>query len=356
MMTFYDIEYLIIYAVLAFLFLMGLRPKKQKWGGGESKPLFMIDLPMSQAMKGMACVMILTSHWGLKRFGGVNDLGHISKIVWSMSAQIALVWFMFFSGYGMSLKQIEKKDIFGKWKRSCLKVYVPCLFVCIVAFCLFAILPDNISESTRTALGIDEDIHILHNLTWNGIWQILPNLFGHEFWYVECILIFYSIFYLACWLAQKYQVDMTWILALFFVGYFFFARWFWGAQGAHFYRFCWTFMFGHAVAKRTRLSWAVFVFFLLTTLVEKGLMNVYLWATVGLLTVSLINNKFEMRGRGILYLGAISYMFYLSHIRIGYHILTYLHIDSIIVWTIIATISSALLYEINKRFIKRIIK
>ena len=115
-------------------------------------------------------------------------------------------------------------------------------------------------------------------------------------------------------------------------------------------------MFGHAVAKKTKLSWAIFVFFLLTMLVEKGLMNVYLWATVGLLIVSLINNKFEMKGRGILYLGAISYIFYLSHIRIGYHILTYLHIDSIIVWTIIATISSALLYEINKRLIKRIVK
>lgn len=164
------------------------------------------------------------------------------------------------------------------------------------------------------------------------------------------------MFYLSYWLSLKYHVDITWFLALFFVGYFFFARWFWGAQEAHFYRFCWTFMFGHAVAKKTKLSWAIFVFFLLTMLVEKGLMNVYLWATVGLLIVSLINNKFEMKGRGILYLGAISYIFYLSHIRIGYHILTYLHIDSIIVWTIIATISSALLYEINKRLIKRIVK
>lgn len=132
MMTFYDIEYLVIYLFLALLFLTGLRPIKH---GG--KPLFIIDLPMSQAMKGVACVMILTSHWGLKRFGGVTDLGHISKVVWSMSAQIALVWFMFFSGYGMSLKQMEKKDIFDKWKKSCLKVYVPCLFICIVTFILF---------------------------------------------------------------------------------------------------------------------------------------------------------------------------------------------------------------------------
>lgn len=348
-----DIEFLIIYLVLFSLFVSGLRKKHQYSGAA---PLFVMDLPMSQAMKGIACVMILTSHWGLKRFGGVTDLGYISKVVWSMSAQIALVWFMFFSGYGMSLKQMEKKDIFNKWKKSCLKVYVPCLFICIVTFILFAFLPDNLSESTRNALGVDEDIHILHNLTWNGVGQILPNLFGHEFWYVECILIFYSMFYLSYWLSLKYRVDITWLLALFFVGYFFFARCFYGVQNAHFYRFCWTFMFGHAVAKRTKLSWAVFVFFLLTTLVEKELMNVYLWAMVSLLIVSLINNKFEMKGRGILYLGSISYIFYLSHIRIGYHILTYLHIDSIIVWTIIATISSAILYEINKRLIKRIVK
>lgn len=56
-----DIEFLIIYLVLFSLFVSGLRKKHQYSGAA---PLFVMDLPMSQAMKGIACVMILTSHWG----------------------------------------------------------------------------------------------------------------------------------------------------------------------------------------------------------------------------------------------------------------------------------------------------
>ena len=104
-LTSYDIEYLIIYISLTALFLSSLKKKTVERGisGGNS---FSVDLTMSNAMKGIACVMILMAHWGQRRFDPNLPWG-ISKIVWEFSANIALCWFMFFSGYGLSLKKIS---------------------------------------------------------------------------------------------------------------------------------------------------------------------------------------------------------------------------------------------------------
>ena len=113
-MNYYDIEYIIIYFVLFLLFILSLSPQRPDY----AHPLLCIDLEMSKAIKGIACIMILTAHWGQRRLSGVDDIGYVSKVVWSMAASIGLVWFMFFSGYGLSLKKMNNNDLLPGWIKS----------------------------------------------------------------------------------------------------------------------------------------------------------------------------------------------------------------------------------------------
>lgn len=101
----YDIEYIIILLILGLLFVFSLSPRKSS---GRIFILFTIDKKMSNAIKGIACVFVLMGHWATMRIVN-NDLhlgGAVSVVVYYLSANIALTWFMFFSGYGMSLKRI----------------------------------------------------------------------------------------------------------------------------------------------------------------------------------------------------------------------------------------------------------
>ena len=84
------------------------------WGGG--KTLFVIDLQMSYVIKGLACLLILLGHYANMRIS--PNFSVISKIVWMFSSNVALTWFMFFSGYGMSLKRIKQGDYLSSWWNS----------------------------------------------------------------------------------------------------------------------------------------------------------------------------------------------------------------------------------------------
>lgn len=62
---------------------------------------------------------------------------------------------------------------------------------------------------------------------------------------------------------------------------------------------------------------------------------------------SYLNLKYEMQSKCLLFLGGISYFYYLSHIRVGYVFITYMQIDSIIVWCILTTLIA---YLFNKAY------
>lgn len=101
-MTFYDIEYIIIIVVLISVFFIGLKSRSIEYD--KLYLPFVIDKQMAVALKGLACVLILLGHWGQRKFDVDMPWG-VSKVVWNTTANIGLVWFMFFSGYGMSLKK-----------------------------------------------------------------------------------------------------------------------------------------------------------------------------------------------------------------------------------------------------------
>lgn len=276
----------------------------------------------------------------------------ISRLIWMFSAHTALTWFMFFSGYGMSLKRIRQGEHLIRWKNSVFKIYLPCLFVNTVAFLLYSVLPEFGSSPEEYAkLMLNPNIHELHHLTLDNIFSLLLSFFsGNGSWYVGCIIMFYSIFYFASYIAEKKQWRFTLVLAFFFLVYFVIAYIYFGKAQAHYYRYCWTFLFGHAVATKTKLSITIATIFLITIGMENWVLHMsYVIAMIGICLVSVLNTKYVVYGKYMLWLGGISYLFYLSHESISYVLITYLHVNSVIAWVGLSVIVASSLNIMWKR-------
>lgn len=304
---------------------------------------------MSQALKGIACVFILMGHWGQRKFDMDMPWG-ISKIVWQTTATTALVWFMFFSGYGMSLKRIKQGDYLSLWWKSMKKIFIPCLLTCFVFLLVCAILPDSYTYEETKMLWLPKEIHLIHNLNIEACKTLAWSLMGNRDWYVCCILMFYTIYYVITYLSDKFQKNQTILLSIAFVIYWFWAYLYFGVEQGHYFRFVWTFMFGHAVAKRTKISWIMTAILMIPVILESKV--VMLDFTIGiavLYLLSFINSRYEMKGKAVLFMGTISYFFYLAHVRLGYTLLIYTGINSIVLWIAITTIVSYLLYKLNSK-------
>ena len=95
-----DVEIGIVLFLLSSSFIIGLRERDyfltSKWCG--------IDLQMSTVLKGVACVLILMGHY-LKRRNPFIETSLFTQLVYYTSSNIALALFMYFSGYGLSLKK-----------------------------------------------------------------------------------------------------------------------------------------------------------------------------------------------------------------------------------------------------------
>ena len=92
-----DLEFIVLIFTLILLFSLSLRKRIMK----TSKGFLEIDLDMSFVMKGLACILILMGHY-VNLTDSFIAHGKLSKFVYLTSANIGLVWFMFFSGYGLS--------------------------------------------------------------------------------------------------------------------------------------------------------------------------------------------------------------------------------------------------------------
>ena len=349
-LTFYDIEFIIIYVFLVVIFLTSLRKKTDYSAMGDD-----IDLNMSKAIKGIACVMILTAHWGQRRFDPEMSWG-ISRVVWIFSANIALCWFIFFSGYGLTLKTYKTEELLVPiWAKRMKKVYLPLLITCVVCTIGYALLPSIYSIDESTDLWVSKDIYYLHHLSWNHICILLPHVLGWRDWYVLCIIVFYSLFYLSLWLNRKTNhCQTTWLFVLLCL-YYIMAFWIFGRLEAHFYRYCWVFFISHVIAKwktydDKKRPLMMSIILCITLLMESKLMLLsFFIAIIIIVLVSIINELYAVKGKLILLLGSISYFFYLLHTRICYTLMVYMGANSIIVWVLLtAAFSWIINYLYNK--------
>lgn len=344
-MTSSDIGLIIVFIGLIVLFLTSLKPIPYL-----EKPLLHIDYETSQAMKGIACIMILLTH-----FGNFSAIDHgIIRITKLFSANIALTLFMFFSGYGMSLKNIKMGGVKKEYKKSLKKIYLPCLFVNTIAFVLYFILPDITLEEVQE-VQVNKNLFLIQNIdTTNILPLLLSFLSGNGSWYVLCIIVFYSLYYIASYISEKKKINVSLVLFLLFFIYFIIAYMYFGKSQAHYFRYCWTFLLGHAIATRTNISMLLAICSLISLGTENWCLHMsYIMAIIILCIVSFINSRYSIKGKFLLYLGAISYFYYLSHETISRVILAYFNIqDNVLIWVTTSGIIAAILYHSYNKLTK----
>lgn len=345
-----NIEYVIIILVLIVLFVCCLK----KRGNKLSLIPFVVDKNFSVAVKGVACVMILLSHYGKRVFGfDVPIPLSISKVVWWSSANIALVWFMFFSGYGLSLKDYDKDiNISKSWIQRIWKVYKPYLLVIIITSLIGLVLPEKYSfEELKTRI-MSMQPYYMHHISEAMNLNYLYGLLIHSSWYVECIIWFYSIYYLSTWLSKAIHFDKTTLLCLLMLLYLIVSFFYFGQEQAHYFRYVCVFIMGHLVVRWRETKWygqALSICVILFNLCLIGGMYI-IWFILGFIALfifSIINTRYTVSGKAILLLGSISYFFYLSHVGISWTLLCYSDVQSCLAWTGLSTIVAFLLYKLN---------
>lgn len=121
-----------------------------------------------------------------------------------------------------------------------------------------------------------------------------------------------------------------------------------GPTVVHYYRLTWVFLFGHLApfyfaSGGIGLGVGSYYFeslFMILSFVSAILM--LLWA-------SSLNKKYDYKGKSLLFLGGVSYFFYLSHRRIGWVICCDVGSYDMIIWVIITLLVSTILYLLYYR-------
>lgn len=330
-----DFEHLFLLLVLFLFFLTGL---KKRIGAGNNSDsvwdLFIIDKSTSIAIKGVACFFVLMGHYGTWLINTGEHCGMMTKVITHTTANIALAWFMFFSGYGLSLKNVRERDPLYIWIKRLKKIYLPLFFVCICTTILYMVIPSRGG-------------HFPNQLDCGNVGLLLYRLLGLDDWYVVCIIYFVTLFYLAVFISYKTRWNMSMVLGALLLCYIAIAYVVYGQPEAHFFRYPWAFMFGHLVAVHekndkwlnTTLS---FLFFLTWVLLDKICIASCIIAILLLFVFGLINKKYVFKGKTLLFLGGISYFFYLSHIRVGWALMVYSGVEykSVVLWVLITLLCS----------------
>lgn len=122
----FDIENIVVLLALTVLFVSGLRKRESPLASTDFYHCLSIDLSLTTAIKGIACIFILIGHFGTMNYNDTGT-GVVTKAIHLTTANIALTWFMFFSGYGLSLKEYRPSHIKKEWCKRLKKTYLPLL-------------------------------------------------------------------------------------------------------------------------------------------------------------------------------------------------------------------------------------
>ena len=340
-----DLEIVVIIIVLIALFFMGMTHIEHKEADRWS-----IDKNYSSLLKALGCVFVLIGHYEANVHLNSGDMTKFGGIIYCTTANIGLVWFMFISGYGLSVSHNSNR-IVPQTVNRLQKVYLPLLFVSVLALCLYAILPVP-DEAYLDRYTVSRLLVIMHNIASQNICDVITWGIGLVDWYVMCIMMFYTLFYIARYMsctidvlrsAQGETIALSFLLLLYYIIAFQIA----GYENAHYYRLTWAFLFGHLLARYKSISrtlliicivcgFATFCFEYYTMIFS------FVVAILGLyICIKLNYTKTYCKGP-LLFLGTISYFFYLTHERISWVILNLMGNHDIIIWIIITIIVSVL--------------
>lgn len=344
-----DYEHIVILIGLAFLFVIGLK-RKQSDNFGTN---ICMDMNYSIAIKGIACVMILLGHFEQRMQTTFTNSFHIGSLVQLTSANIALVWFVFISGYGLSKSKKISNNVVSSYFIRFKKIYIPLLLVSLISMLIYYFLPDIHKLSTYKQFYIPEYIHLTKTITVNNILNIIYGMLGLNNWYVKFILILYAIYYFSIYLHRHFSCSITDILFFLLLSYYIITFWILGESLGHYYRLVWAFFGGHIFSNYStipRSKILVYSSAFITTWLFEGIFMVasFLFA-IGLLSVFLsLNKKYDIHNRTLLWLGSISYFFYLVHTPLSWPIIFYLGKYDIFLWLFLTLLLSYAIEKVYK--------
>lgn len=356
-----DIEFILVLGLVFILFLKGLRKRT------VPESIFRLDKSMSVGLKGFSCILILIAHfYNMYHWNDNHSISwlHFSKICGNFSANIALVIFMFISGYGLSKSHYNNKTFISFFKNRIWKVYYPLLIVSIISIILYFIIPTNIISISE--LQSHRLPNIIYKCHYISIYfkEIISFALGYLDWYVLCIIIFYIFF----WLSKKLipptnettRYNNSILLLCILILYYFLMYHFIDDNLAHYYRFPWAFFAGHYIANYTIYSTKekykigiLFILFTLVSFLNENLIQIISWlVALSILTlVFIINKKYSLQGKYIQTLGNISYYVYLTHVRVAFVIIFFLGLHSLFLATFITIIISYIIYKMSNKLL-----
>ncbi len=346
-----DVEHIIVLGILALLFISGVRKREYSCTNRLA-----LDLSVTTALKGVACIFILMGHYEtIMHSRGYSNVRSIGWLIWLTSANIALFWFMFISGYGLT--KSNKKVCINNVCSRLAKVYLPLLYIGTVSILFYVVLPAPYSHDDLNRYMIPIQIQQLDTFDISCLYSIVYKALGLGDWYVMCIIVFYMLFYISDFISGKTKLSITLVLGTTLLLYFIFAYIFIDAQHAHYFRYPWVFFAGHVLARWESLSKNRMLRYMLALLPFISIMitdGKYMWlsffiAYSTLVCIMKLNTKYTYSGRSLAFLGIVSYFFYLVHQRISWVALYYGHIFDLSVWIISTIIISYSLMYIYKR-------
>ena len=350
-----DCEYIIIIALLITSILFSLEKK--------SKTNSTLDIKMSNAIKGIACIAILMAHYYTMRLSPLSDSWSLSKLIGRFAANIALVLFMFLSGYGITIseKKDEKRNLLNLenvLKKRILKVYLPLIFVCLVALIIYTLYPFQIPFNDIEEYKLPIEVFLINNFNNENIFSLIKFSLGWIDWFIYCIICFYILFYTAQNTAIILKIHPSIILSIFLLIYYILSYNILGQEHAHYYRITWAFLLGNIVAchnELTKKTISIILLIFFHTILNENIYQQLSFLIAGIFIVLIfrINKNYTIKGNILLLLGNISFFYYLCHIRITYVLMYYTKIDSVLIWTlfniVIAYVMNKLYHIIFKR-------
>lgn len=351
---FSDIEYSILIISCLFLFVFSLQKKTEI----VSNNIF--DIKMSNSIKGIACILILMAHYYTMQLATISESLSLSKLVGRFAANIALVWFMFFSGYGITKSEQRKTSNIAEYStKRLLKVYKPLIFVSIIAVTLYSIYPGYISENDINNYKLPIETLLANDFNNKKIFDLVIFSLGWIDWFIYCIVFYYIIFFFSNKIAKHLNISSTVILALFLFIYYILALSYLGEEHAHYYRLTWAFLFGNIAANYgtlTKKQLYIIASIYLYTFLNENIYQIisFIIGIITLIFIYKINKTYTIKGKIILFLGNISFFYYLCHIRLTYVLLYYLKIESVLLWSILNILVSFCMFKLyNFLCIKR---
>lgn len=351
-----DLYFLLVFLIIAaFLFVSSKKRLVALPANNGLWSYFQVEKKTSIIIKGIGCVFVLMGHY-VDRTYNLEIIGWgIPRAIYCTTANIALVWFVFFSGYGLSIKSYDCGIILRHlWLSRILKVYLPLIFVCLFSLLLFILLGSSFLYSNE--IKLPQVIYYLHNPQWNMVKakEFLVYGLGIRDWFVVCIIYFYSLFYLSIYLSRLIKLNHSICLSIVLLLYYILALNIYQAEQAHFFRYPWAFFLGHIVAahkQNTRIVNAGLLFIFSLTLLPLGIVYIvdYIIAVMVIVSFGIIDRVYILKSKFLLFLGGISYLFYLSHERIGWVVMSYLFGNyNLLLWIVITIVCSSLLDYIYK--------